>query len=196
MVRGLPKVDGSYYRLAISAYADAGCDNISLQIYDKSLLRDGDIVTDFCQRFLPELKHPLDTGNVRRTNESISTEALAVMREVTTSRAAAAFVNHRPGRRSRILKALREFDRQLTDATRPQLHPQVRDAVVAGSTDLTWLRDEWGIEFPDLDYDLVGKPSEVDLESIHDIASLCPLNTSRAAELRAMLVADFPKLKL
>jgi hypothetical protein len=196
MLRELPIVEGRFYQKAITAYSVTGFENISLQVFDKTMLRDGDIVNDFCQRFLPELKTPLDRETIRRTNESISVEALAVMREISTSESASVFLRQRPARRTRILKSLREFDRELTGATPPQLHPQIRDTVIARSADLIWLRDERGIEFPDVDYSLVGSETKIDLESIQEIAALCPLNPSRLSELRNMIANQFPKLRL
>ena len=68
--------------------------------------------------------------------------------------------------------------------------------MIARSADLIWLRDERGIEFPDVDYSLVGSETKIDLESIQEIAALCPLNPSRLSELRNMIANQFPKLRL
>lgn len=184
MSQTVPVVRGHYYRKPISAYADNGFDRVSLQIFDRQSLIKGDIVEDFCERFLPDLGEPLNRKAIRRTNDSVSAEAMAIINGYDMPNRG---LSDRALRslRIKINTAVRQADVEVEGFSRPRLLPEVADAVVAKSTDLIWLRDEFDICFGDVDYDRVGASSDLDLKNLRKISDFCPVDQARLEELSA-----------
>jgi len=182
-MRKLPRVMEGYYRKSILSCASGKFDRISLRVFDRSQLAKSDIVSDFIETFVPELTEGIDRSKIRRTNESVSTEAMALLQELKTSNG---FASGLPARRlrGRVDRLVRTADAALEGATRPSLHRPVSDAIIARSADLLWLRDQHGITFPDVDYSRVGAPSKVDLDACKDVRDFCPVQDQRLQKLR------------
>lgn len=186
MMRKLPIVSPSYYTSAIDSYAAGGFSDISLRVFDVVSLAEGDIVQDFCANYLPELSAPLQSQAGARTNESVSAEALTLLREVYISAGFDDYATRpKPLIRSRVMRVVREIERYVGGATKPRLHPEVAAAVVARSMDLLRLRDEIGVTFPDVDYSLVGTTPALDLDAVDNVPSLCLVDEARLDEMRA-----------
>ena len=186
MTQTLPVVSPHFFRKPISAYMSGGFQRISLQIFDRAEMVNGDVVDDFCAHFLPGLKEPLDREVIARSNDSISAEAMALIQEFEIPSLDASAQRKRQFR-NRVVRTVRECDQALAGFTRPRLFPEVADAVVARSLDLTWLRDEHGVVFKDLDYARVGASVDLKLEELTRIPEFCPLDQDRLSELRAQV---------
>ncbi len=191
MSQTVPAVRNNYYRKPISAYWQNGFERVSLQVFDRESLIGGDIVEDFCTRFLPDLAEPLDRAAIRRSNDSISAEALAVINEYDIPNRKLSARATRSLRIS-ITRAVRTADSEIAGFARPTLYPEVADTVVARSSDLIWLRDEHGVEFKDVDYSRVGAATDIDLKQLSKIANFCPIDQERLAALRARVHKDVP----
>jgi len=181
--RSIPPIQSNYYRNSISNYAESNFDRIRLRIFDRSTLVNGDVVDDFCSVFLPDLKKPLEVEIVR-CNETISAEAMALLQQLNTPDLFEGQDSPRLVRQN-INKIVRQVDRKLDGFERPTLHEEVADAIVAKSRDLTWLRDKWGIVFPDVDYGLVGVEPQLNFTSLQKVSVFCQVNRDRLEDLRA-----------
>jgi hypothetical protein len=140
------------YRRTLESYdACFGPEAVTALLYDRRHLERGDIVADFCARFLAE--YGVDPARLRRgrSNATLSAESMELL-----WRYRAAFHADRDDVATRdskaLLKALANADARL-GASRPRLKPGVAEAIDYGSGDALWLRDRFGVVFPDLDYD-------------------------------------------
>ncbi len=186
MTQTIPSVSRRYYKKPIMVYDNNGFEKLSLHIFDRDNLIGGDIIEDFCTRHLMDLSEPLDRSVVKRANESVSAEAMTVIDEYKIPDRGLK-PNARRTLRIRIVHVVRDADRQLENKGRPKLFPEVADAIVARSEDLTWLRDERGFEFPDVDYSRVGGASDVRLDELNRVADFCPVDEGRLSELRELV---------
>lgn len=129
---------------------------IAPRLYDRAALKGGDIVTDFLAAHLPEAGlNPRALTRDGGPNESVSGEAMDVMRRFRL-----AFHRHEEDSPSqaggRLLRTLGRIDREL-DASRPQLRPEIAEAIDYARPDPLELRDSWGIIFSDLDYGRIAR---------------------------------------
>ena len=185
MFKWISLVPPDYYRSAIEAYRENGFELICLNAFEPAQLAEGDIVADFCKKYLPAGLPPLKRGgNGERNNESVSNEAVALLQEIATRLVISPDVKDR--RRDKIIRTVREADRALGGNLKPSLKPQIADALVARAVDLIWLRDEAGIRFTNVDYGLVGTTGHPDLDSLRKVADFSPVDPERLAALRAM----------
>lgn len=159
----LPVLD-SYARLF-------GAGAIDARPFEREIMADGDVVSDFCAR------HLADRGVTRAelaapafVNESLSAEASDISR-----RYRAAF---HPGKdrfspdSKALLAELADIDNRL-GPKRPRLRPGLGEALDYASTEPLALRERYGIEFAGLDYgrlergELVRPPAgRLDLDAI------------------------------
>lgn len=174
-----------YCRSAIQAYRTNGFELVAINGFAPAQLAAGDIITDFCTKYLPVALPALKRGgNRERGNESVSNEAAALLQEIGASHARSSS-DMQDGRRSKIVRAVREADHALGGNLKPSLRPEIADALVARSADLIWLRDEAGIRFTNVDYGLVGTTGHPELDSLHRVEDFSPVDPERLAALRA-----------
>lgn len=171
------------YRPTLTGYRAAGLAQLSLNVFDPARLAGGDIVADFCGRYLPPTLPPLRRDGVERPNDSVSNEALVILNDLRASLGAAASGHPR---RARAVAILRAADRELGGRLRPALRPEVTEALVARATDLPWLRDDCGIVFDDVDYGARAPAGLPDLTALRSVADFCDIDAARLAALRAM----------
>lgn len=193
MLRPFRLPPAEYYRPVLQAYDEQGFDDLALNVFDRRLLRDGDIVSDFTAKYLPaDMPRPVSEG-VGRANDSISTEALVLMAELPERwNLAQHKADYQRRRKAEVI--LRRADAAVGGNRRPALRPEVRAALVARSVDLPWLRDEHGIVFPDVNYDSIGAKGFVDLASLHRVEDFCAVDSGRLAALRRMTEAPLAKV--
>ncbi|WP_460274237.1 hypothetical protein [Celeribacter sp. ULVN23_4] len=126
-------------------------ENIRPRVFDRSCLHDGDIVSDFVTEFLPDMGIERDRlSEPSKTNETMSAESTCLVRDYREK-----FHSNReniftPDTRY-LVRTLQKLDKS-TGASRPQIYPHIAEALDYQNTDLLWLRDEYGLEFPNYDY--------------------------------------------
>ena len=175
-----------YYRSVVEAYRMSGFEAVSMNAFETAQLAGGDVVADFCGKYLPPALPALERGTAaERGNESVSNEAAALLQEMAVAYGTAS-PDRKDPLRGKIVRALREADRALGGDLKPSLKPRIADALVARAADLTWLRDEAGIRFADVDYGLVGTAGHPDLSALRKVADFSPVDPERLAALRAM----------
>lgn len=152
---------------------------IALNIFDPEVMHDGDIVTDFMTRHLPQV----DLGKLPRqtaqANTSLSAEAIAILLDVATGQ------QQLRVDRAAFLQEVLRFDALIAEPTKPRLKPHVAQSMINWSApDLFWLRETHGLTFRDIDYDSLN-PEEVDYEflQVTSIHNLCEVNAERKQEL-------------
>lgn len=189
MFRGILLFQKDYYRSVIDAYQQNGFET-SMNVFESAHFANGDIVSDFCTKYLrPDLPALARGGKAERSNESISNEAMVILQEVARTHSTSSPVaapDTKNSRRSKTVRIVHEADRALGGNLRPSLKPEIEAALVARSTDLIWLRDEAGIRFANVDYDLVGTTGHPDLASLHKVEDFSPVDLDRLAALRVM----------
>lgn len=184
MLRGVKLPRTEYFRPVIEAYRANGFDDISLNPFEPKRLTNGDIVTDFCVKYLPADLPALERGEGERGNESVSNEALAILDEVTRTYPAPS-PETKDRRRNKVIDLVRTADREVGGTRRPSLKPGIDRALMARATDLPWLRDDVGVSFEDVDYDLIGTTGGIDLAPMRRVEDFCTLDPDRLAALRA-----------
>jgi hypothetical protein len=130
---------------------DFGADHVYLRPFERDVLKDRDIVADFCHSYLSEYGiSPEVLSNDESSNESFSNEAMDVVR-----RFRAAFL---PGMDDRfvpegeeILEIVMQADASLS-MPKPKLRTGLGDALDYGSRVLLNLRDRYGFSLPGYDY--------------------------------------------
>lgn len=123
---------------------------VSVRAFDSQQLQGGDIVTDFVSRFL---SHRVDPSQVpgRRDNPSLSAEvALCISR--FRALVAADRDWYEDPRSTRLIRHLLAVEKDDPPSGQVRLQPGLAEAIRRSSVDYLWLRDRYGIVFPELDY--------------------------------------------
>lgn len=122
----------------------------SVRVYDRSRLIGGDIVRDFTTAFLGE-RIPSDLVPTISSNESLSSEAAALLLSFRRN-AAAETVGFRIPEARVLRAAVTDVDASLPRGAPEELLPHVRAGIIASSIELDWLRAEYDIGLPRVDY--------------------------------------------
>lgn len=141
------------YKKVIKFYCDHfGRNAISLRIFDRGELVSGDIVSDFCEHYLPA--HPDLVAQLQpsvETNVSLSAESMAVCL-LFHKKFFAVGGDKRTKLSRRLISGLRQAD-ALVQAERPTLLPAIRDGIDrVAAPQMHWLRRQWCLEFNNYDY--------------------------------------------
>ncbi|MBW6419753.1 hypothetical protein [Celeribacter sp. PS-C1] len=179
----LPAIQPVSWRRKIEAWEEAFPGSVSIRTYEKSALIAGDIIADFLTSYLGLTRH--DTPGEATVNESMSAEAAQVLQALQLDRF--------PGQddvvipeRNRLRKKVLEVDRKLSGFTRPKLLAKIADHIDYASTDLLWLRDEYGILFDHLDYARVTDRPEGHLPA-DQISDVFEINAERLSALEKVM---------
>lgn len=142
----------AHYRHNLEQYERMfGNGSLTVVPFRREALIGADIVTDFLTRFLQPWGVERDRmAPVGAVNETLSSEGVDIQRAY---REAFHYVDddrHTPNS-LQLFKALQDIDAEL-GMTRPRLVDGIADLVDYASTDPLWMRDRFGVEFPDFDY--------------------------------------------
>jgi hypothetical protein len=165
---------------------------VSLTIFSETVLTDGNIVDDFFAHHVPDFDRQLLVRPRRPVQPVISAEAIALL------------IDRRHGRLDNsvdpdvLVKQIVNADARLAAATPAVLHPTAaRTLRNWAAPDLVWLRDKYGIHFPDPGYKRVDA-DDVDLSIIHftHAGQICAFDTDRKEALyeKALARARMPRL--
>lgn len=156
--------------------------------YEPDALIDGDVVTDFVTRFLPNLGASLAGRDDQRINQSLSAESMEILQDYwlahpeLTGHAAWFHGKQR-------LLALRRIEQGHGLTAKSVLKPEVGRDVDQASVDLLWLRDHHGIEFKDVDYGRVGNGESLGGDCWR-ISDLCQVDPERKRAIQALLARE------
>ncbi|MGI9369244.1 MAG: hypothetical protein ACR2O2_10455 [Ruegeria sp.] len=169
----------------ISAYENAEVGDLHIEKFGREDLLNGNIVDDFCAKFLPDLPAqklvPADDAKV-----SFSAEGMALLQAQHRGDEDLNFLNSQ--RRTKRNNFLMAHEQKVPGYTRPKLQDQVRDAYAAYVTDYDWLAEHYQMEFPKVDRSRVSlADAEKLLKSIVDVRDLCPVDEDRLEALKQSL---------
>jgi hypothetical protein len=177
--RGVPALR-PYDRLErIQAFERAFGIDVEARVFDRKLLLDGDVVSDFLAwSGVPE---PSRITEREEVNVSLSAEAMEVLDRVGAEKRP---TNAREKRhKSALFRAVRKADSKVQGATKPRLNPAIEDWLTRINKDVLALRDERGIEFPGLDYSIVGVTEGMKPPPAERIADIVTFDAARADEI-------------
>lgn len=138
------------YKKRLGTYlASFGRERLEVRKFDRQALFGADIVTDFFENFLPEFPIERITRSLV-ANETLSGESLAILRRYRMDFCHQQNDIHTPDSTS-LARELKLIDDRLSLGG-PRLHESISEAIDYSSLDLLWLRDEFEIEFAELDY--------------------------------------------
>lgn len=143
---------GPQFRAVLRSYLECfGVPVVSAELFHRDSLADRDVVSDFCARYLRE--YGVRARKLRvpeHANESVGGESMDIL-----ARYRLTFHAERNNVASRdtmeLFRELTRADRKL-GAGRPRLRPGIADLVDQSRDDPLWVRDRFGVEFPDFDY--------------------------------------------
>jgi hypothetical protein len=139
------------YRPTLDGYAKHVADRMHVIRYDRSDWASGDILRHFLATFIPEAR--IDgLGPPQQINSALSAEAMSVLAEYRRRIWPDGHNRFTPDT-NRLVRALTAGDMEVPGDRRPHLHEAVARTVDQSSTDLLWLRDQYGITFNGIDYD-------------------------------------------
>lgn len=123
---------------------------VRVRPYDRAQLVGGDIVADFLQEILGMAPDSLTLNAPRRTNEGLSAEGAQLIQDFRRA-VCPGFVG-RSLLSSNFHANLRRSEPTVPQTAKARLRPEVAAWLDAASVDLLWLRDRYGVVFPQIDY--------------------------------------------
>lgn len=165
----------NYYRSILERYRSSEMGPMNVRIFDRSILKNGDIVEDFFTQHFPHF----DTGQLSRrkdANTSFSAEAMALIQGVNRNELSLPIQGAR--------HAIEQADRELPGFSRPRMHDHIRHAIQARATDLDWIRNEFGLEFPNIDTQTMPRSEANRLcDALDRVEDMCVVDADRKAAL-------------
>lgn len=181
-IRPMKKISGTRLRDRLEPLFAGWTGNIRLQAFDRKEMFDGDIVTDFLSKNLPDLDQSGLTRPVHDANTSLSAEAMSLLHDCRQGR-----LNQDISPQA-MIDQIMKFDQRIANPTKPKLLPDIAEAVLNWSApDLFWLRDNRDFVFPNVDYDTVEITQKVrDPTNFERIEQFCKVNPDRKAAIYAI----------
>lgn len=174
-------VSASRCRDTLEPFLQHGPGPVSAIRFSREDLKDGDVVTDFVSRFLPELDASQLTRDMAEENTSASAEAMALLQDMFRG------TRLPPRGYRRDLKAFRKVvidaDRKEPGRSRPVLYDHVRAAIAARVIDHDWLADTFDLRFPDSAPTMPRAKAEAIYAGLRDVTDVCPVDTNRKERL-------------
>lgn len=187
----LPPVEAQRLRPLLEAWEAAFPGRVIVRPHDRAQLAGGDIVTDFLAQGAGIAPGSVTLTPGRRSNEGMTPEAAQVLQDFR-----AAVCPGHVGRNlwsSNLHAALRRADAADPPAAPARLRPEVAAWLDLACTDLTWLRDRYGLVFPGLDYAAIG-PRDPLPGPFARVADVVDLDGARLDRLRRAAFARAPWL--
>ncbi len=176
----------------LQSFAQLRATRIDVHPFARECLADGNIVSDFAQRYLPDAATVFAAGTRRDRNATLSAEAMHVAQEFVRKIGAR---HDRPMSRRHILfrLILPAADRSVPGFARPVLRPGLYEDFQRFSQGYDILRDKFDCEIPGVDYAILGQPTTLDIDALRNVEDFCEVDTGRRAALRRRLRAFFPR---
>lgn len=157
-----------------------------VRMFAPDALLNGDVVQDFVHAFLSDWV-ALDMVPSQRLNESISAEALSILDEHQR------FVYPQGNPPKHLIKSLREqvfeIESEVEGRQKPRLRGQLKQEIRMASHELLWLREAYGVNFPDVDYEAFEQPRTVDFSGYQRVRDVVEIDTDREQFILHQLLA-------
>lgn len=146
------------------------------------------VVTDFCQwgGFPRSIVKPAK----QKHNVSMSAEAMSIISRLHLKDGADESRLH-----VRSLRDLKEADRLVDGYQRPRLRAKYIRQITAMSQELGALKEQFGIVFSDIDYDIAGRRKNNTPDKIETVEQICPVRKDRRVALEAQFMDKITRTK-
>lgn len=154
--------------------------------YERDLLLEGDITSDFLGRLLPELGPVIPQVSSPALNESLSAESMALLqdyREAIYPGADNLFVDDG----AHLGPLLRQVETNHDFRQRPVLRAGIGHFIDHASVDLLWLEKNYGIRFGGIDYSAIKESPDNPYRSFSTVSDICVVDDAR--KLRILMHA-------
>lgn len=176
------------YREVLESYRAVFGDRLQIAAYDRDAFPNRDIVGDFTSHFVPEIGDRVAVASGTNINVSSSAEIMALMQDfnLATQSAKGPVVDKRPSAIESLLRVL--ASKYQLESGRASLRPDIKSYVDSVSTDMLWLRDEFGVRVRGLDYEAIGKATPLELSEPVRVCDLCPVDKTIQDRLSMHLI--------
>lgn len=183
-----PRAYKLLYRERLSAYVDV-FGAVAPVAFDPLVLSDGDVVSDFLTRHIPDGPDIYRQIEVQNANDSMSAEAMCIMQ---------GFWRHAElfgaDTRSKTAVTIRQtLDRIAAHhpQTKPSIDPGI-EAALAGNhdDDLTWLAERYGLEFPSFQVDPTTPPCDPEILESRDLRTLLRVDADSLEQTTYLLLGE------
>ncbi len=160
-----------------------------VRAYDRKQLIGGDIVRDFTTAILGASAWQASIAS-RSANEALSPEALSIVFDFRR-------INYvgRKGQGSvstgRLITDLQTVEARMPRGQRLVLRPDVRAELTRATLDLPWLRSEYGIAFPGIDYDQPFDANALVERPVERVEDVVEVDEERKRELLSRLLLHY-----
>lgn len=169
----------NHYKKLLSSYHSAFPGRVTARAFltpdDKSF----DTYADLAAAAVPDALCVLEGAAPLRPNVTMSAEAMVIAQRIATEYAVS---NQQPAI-FQTVETLRRIDAVFEGYSRPRPQHGFAEAVLRANQDLEWLRDVFGVKFPDIDYRLVGTASEIELPKHLQVEDICLVDSDRLQAL-------------
>lgn len=161
--------------------------------FARDTLQDGDVVADFCARYLPFAAGDLSIP-ANRDNTTISAEAMALLQAYHRGEIAPPSRYH-AARAQRMKELIQAADAAEPGFSKPRLAEGLKAAIEARAQDLGWLEEQFGLSFPGLDPTAMPREAARErIAGIDAVADICAVDEARKdALLRRVQAAGAQK---
>jgi hypothetical protein len=180
---------GINFRTNIEFYeALFGC-RVNVAAFDRATLANGDIVSDFVQRYLPTVDAGKMSPELTQTNETLSAETMSILQDYRR-------VNHPDSDymlsidTARFRMRLQEIEHRFGFRQRPSLREGIGRFIDHASVDLLWLQESRGIVFPNIEYDRIGPVTDNPYQHCRKVADICEVDEARRQEIMMRVIRE------
>lgn len=177
-------ISASRYRDALEPFLNSGLGEMRVLAFDRKTLIGGDVVMDFCTRFVPEVAADHITAQAEHDNETLSAEAVSLLQGYFRKEVQAPhrWYDARPQRFKRLVMAA---DAAVAGFCKPQLKPGLAEMACARASDLDWLAETFGVDFRSDTGGMSKSDAEARFNSLRDIEDITWVDGDRRAAMLA-----------
>jgi len=178
----LSQVKAPPYRKVLEQYkAHIPC-TIRVFAYDRSAWPNRDILRHFASEFIPEVGE-LSSDGAPSVNASISIEGIKILMD---------YRKHFHGKQEgvftadtrQLVRALKQADQEIPRSTPSCLRPEIAAKLDYTFTELIWLKEEYGVEFKEIEYDRIKERSTSEGQRPSDIAEIAEIDQERLRQVQ------------
>ncbi|UCV18276.1 hypothetical protein [Ferribacterium limneticum] len=150
--------------------------------YERDLLLDGDITSDFLHRCVPEVSSFAGRIVSAELNESLSAEVMAILQEYRQTKHKDADGDI-PVDCVRLQRLLQHIEHRHGLYRRPVLVAEVARHIDDTSVDLLWLEEQYGFRFSGIDYAAIRGESNPIWNTFSQISDICVVDAEKKRQL-------------
>jgi hypothetical protein len=169
------------FRLHLEAWGKLVGVTPEVRLFERESLEGGDVVQDFMQHFLNiDISETKIAGAFR--NESLMPESIEIIQDFRR-------VNY-PDQDDIILessnllrKKLESIEASLNLLRKPKLNKEIADYIDYSSTDLIWLKESYGLQFNNINYDKINSNDFNPFSQLKKFSEICQVDQNIKASI-------------